>query len=39
LRQVDLEDDYAAAWQAWETSGEHAALEGTVGDGLVDASR
>ncbi|MDP9091556.1 MAG: ribbon-helix-helix domain-containing protein [Actinomycetota bacterium] len=39
LRQVDLEDDYAAAWAEWESAGEHAAWEGTVGDGLADASR
>ncbi len=39
LRQADLEDDYAAAWQEWESSGEQAAWEGTVDDGLVDAPR
>ncbi len=39
LRQVDLEQDYAAAWQDWESSGERAAWEGTVGDGLTDAAR
>lgn len=39
LRQADLDADYAAAWQGWESSGEQAAWEGTVGDGLIDASR
>jgi hypothetical protein len=39
LRLVDLEDDYAAAWEEWESSGERATWEGTVGDGLADASR
>lgn len=39
LRQVDLEDDYAAAWADWESSGERAAWETTVGDGVIDASR
>jgi predicted transcriptional regulator len=39
LRQVDLEDDYAAAWEEWESSGERATWEGTVGDELADASR
>jgi Arc/MetJ-type ribon-helix-helix transcriptional regulator len=39
LRHVDLEDDYAAAWEEWESSGERATWEGTVGDGLADASR
>jgi Arc/MetJ-type ribon-helix-helix transcriptional regulator len=39
LRQADLEDDYAAAWDDWESSGERASWEGTVSDGLTDASR
>jgi hypothetical protein len=39
LRHVDLEDDYAAAWEEWESSGERAEWEGTVGDGLADAPR
>ncbi len=39
LREVDLEDDYAAAWNEWETSGERAAWDGAVGDGLTDAPR
>ena len=39
LRHADLEQDYAAAWEDWESSGERAAREGTVGDGLTDAAR
>jgi hypothetical protein len=39
LRQPDLEQDYAAAWNEWETSGEQAAWEGTEADGLPDAPR
>ena len=39
LRQPDLEQDYAAAWDEWESSGEQAAWEGTAADGLVDAPR
>lgn len=39
LRHVDLEHDYATAWEDWESSGARAAWESTVGDGLSDASR
>jgi Arc/MetJ-type ribon-helix-helix transcriptional regulator len=39
LRDRDLEDDYAAAWAEWESSGEQSAWEGTVGDGVTDAPR
>ena len=39
LRHADLEQDYAAAWEDWESSGERAAWEGTVADGLTDAAR
>ncbi len=39
LRHSDLEQDYAAAWEDWESSGERAAWEGTGGDGLTDAAR
>lgn len=39
LRHADLEDDYAAAWDDWESSGERANWERTVDDGLADASR
>ena len=34
LRLPDLEDDYAAAWQEWEASGNHAAWDVATGDGL-----
>jgi hypothetical protein len=39
LRYPDLEKDYAAAWGDWESSGEEARWQGTVEDGLIDASR
>jgi Arc/MetJ-type ribon-helix-helix transcriptional regulator len=39
LRHRDLEQDYAAAWDEWETSGERAAWEPTTADGLADAAR
>ena len=39
LRHVDLEQDYASAWQEWESSGEQAFWEGTAADGLADAAR
>lgn len=39
LGDPGLEQDYAAAWDEWEGSGESAAWEITTGDGLVDASR
>jgi Arc/MetJ-type ribon-helix-helix transcriptional regulator len=39
LRHPDLEQDYAAAWEEWESSGEQAAWEGTAADGLSDAAR
>ena len=39
LRHADLEQDYAAAWEEWESSGDRAAWEGTAGDGLEDAPR
>jgi Ribbon-helix-helix protein, copG family len=34
LRHADLEQDYAAAWEAW---GDAAAWASAVGDGLPDA--
>lgn len=34
LRHPDLEQDYAAAWAEWESSGEQAAWESVTGDGL-----
>jgi Arc/MetJ-type ribon-helix-helix transcriptional regulator len=39
LRTQELEDDYAAAFAEWDESGEQAAWEGTVADGLTDAPR
>lgn len=39
LSHADLENDYAAAWDEWESSGERTAWEGTVGDGLIHAPR
>ena len=39
LRHADLEQDYADAWDEWETSGERAAWEGTISDGLTHATR
>ncbi len=39
LRHPQLEQDYAAAWDEWEASGEQAAWEGAVADGLGDAPR
>jgi len=38
LRFPDLEDDYAAAWAEWESSGEEQAWEATAADGLGDAA-
>ncbi len=39
LRHPQLEQDYAAAWDEWQASGEQAAWEATVADGLGDAPR
>lgn len=39
LRQRDLEQDYAAAWEEWESSGEQHPWEVTAADGLADAAR
>jgi Arc/MetJ-type ribon-helix-helix transcriptional regulator len=39
LRHPDLEQDYAAAWEEWEASGEQAMWESTAADGLLDAPR
>ena len=39
LRQAELEQDYAAAWDEWENVGEQSAWDTTVGDGLVDTPR
>lgn len=39
LGHTNLERDYGAAWEDWESSGERAAWEATGGDGLGDAAR
>lgn len=39
LRFPELEQEYAAAWDEWEASGEHAAWDATASDGLADAAR
>lgn len=39
LRHADLEQDYVAAWDEWDASGERAAWERVTGHGLVDAAR
>ena len=39
LRQVELEQDYAAAWEEREASGEQSPWDTTAGDGLIDAPR
>ncbi len=39
LRNPELEQDYAAAWDEWEASGEEAAWEASAADGLADAPR
>lgn len=39
LSMVDLESDYARAWQDWEASGEQQVWESVAGDGLTDAAR
>ena len=39
LRFPDLEQDYAAAWDEWQSSGEQSAWDGTAADGLTNAAR
>ena len=39
LRNMELEHDYAAAWDEWEASEDRVAWEGVAGDGLGDAAR
>lgn len=34
LRHSDLEADYAAAWEEWDSSGEREVWEDASGDGL-----
>jgi Arc/MetJ-type ribon-helix-helix transcriptional regulator len=35
LRTTGLEDDYAAAWNEWDTSGERDVWDVATGDGLL----
>ena len=39
LRLPELEQDYEAAWDEWEASGDHAAWSVTSADGIADAAR
>lgn len=39
LRHPDLEQDYAQAWDEWESSGDAAAWEPVIADGLDRAPR
>lgn len=39
LRLPDLEQDYEAAWQEWEATGDQAAWSATTADGTGDAAR
>jgi Arc/MetJ-type ribon-helix-helix transcriptional regulator len=39
LRDPELEDAYADAWDEWQASGEAAAWEVATADGLADAAR
>jgi Arc/MetJ-type ribon-helix-helix transcriptional regulator len=39
LRLPDLEQNYAAAWDNWEASGEQDAWDTTSADGLADDAR
>lgn len=39
LRLPDLEQDYEAAWEEWEASGNEAAWSVTASDGGVNAAR
>lgn len=34
LAMPDLDEDYAAAWEEWESSGEQAAWDSTSADGV-----
>jgi Arc/MetJ-type ribon-helix-helix transcriptional regulator len=38
LRHPDLEQDYAAAWEEWDTSREQSLWDGTAADGLINAA-
>lgn len=34
-RHVNLEDDYIAAWEEWDASGEAEIWAATIGDGIA----
>lgn len=38
LRRPELEQNYAASWQEWEATGERAAWDSTIDDGLGRAA-
>lgn len=39
LRLPELEQDYEAAWNEWEASGDNAAWSVTAADWIADAAR
>jgi Arc/MetJ-type ribon-helix-helix transcriptional regulator len=39
LRSADLEAEYAEAFEEWDGSEDAGLWDGTMGDGLTDASR
>lgn len=39
LRLPELEQDYQAAWNEWEASGDQTAWSVTAADGIADAAR
>jgi Arc/MetJ-type ribon-helix-helix transcriptional regulator len=39
LRLPELEQNYEAAWNEWEASGDNVAWGVTTGDGVADAAR
>lgn len=39
LRNPELEDAYAAAWDEWQSSGDASTWAVTTDDGLADAAR
>jgi Arc/MetJ-type ribon-helix-helix transcriptional regulator len=39
LRLPKLEEDYEAAWNEWEATGDEAVWSVTVADGIADAAR
>jgi Arc/MetJ-type ribon-helix-helix transcriptional regulator len=39
LRQVDLQNDYATAWEEWSSSKDNELWEAVAADGLSDETR